>query len=68
MTPELLKKVIPDWSAVEVFACGPAITKYDKLAAKEKGVEPGPRFMEAAIAALEAVGLPKERLHKESYG
>lgn len=68
VTPELLKKVVPDWSAVEVFSCGPAITKYEKAIAKEKGVEPAPRFMEAAVAALLEVGLPKERLHKESYG
>jgi 3-ketosteroid 9alpha-monooxygenase subunit B len=68
VTPDLLRKVVPDWSTPVVFACGPAITKYEKLAAKEKGVEPTPRFMESAVASLLEVGLSKERLVKESYG
>lgn len=68
VTPEILKKFVHDWDKCEVFACGPAITKYEKAAAKEKGVEATPRFMESVLASLEAVGLPKERLHKESYG
>lgn len=65
---ELLRRVVPDWSEVEVFACGPAITKHDRAAAREAGVEPTPRFMESALAALEEVGVPRPRIHKESYG
>lgn len=68
ITPEILKQAVPDWSAVEVFSCGPAITKYEKAAAKEKGVDPAPRFMESVLKSLAEVGCPKERIHKESYG
>lgn len=68
VTAGLLKELVPDWSSAEVFACGPAITKYDKAAAKEKGVDPTPRFMESVLAALAEIGVPKDRLHKESYG
>lgn len=68
ISPAILRKFVPDWSAVEVFACGPAITRYEKVAARERNVEPTPRFMESVVASLLEVGLPKERLHKESYG
>jgi len=68
VTETLIREHIPDPTAVEVFACGPGITKYDKLAAKEKGEEPQPRFLESVIDALEAIGVPDERIHRESYG
>ena len=68
ISPALLKQVVPDWSAVEVFSCGPAITKYDKAAAKEKGVDPTPRFMESVMSCLAELGVTRERIHKESYG
>lgn len=68
ITPAILKQVVPDWSSVEVFTCGPAVTKYDKAAAKEKGVEPAPRFMESVLQSLAEVGVPKPKIHKESYG
>lgn len=68
ITPQLLKEAIGDPSACEVFTCGPGITKWDKLAAKEKGVEPSPRFLESTLAALAEIGVPKDRIHRESYG
>ena len=36
--------------------------------AKEKGIEPRPRFLESTLAALDALGLTKDRIHHESYG
>ena len=68
VTEALIREHIPDPTAVEVFACGPGITKFDKLAAREKGEEPQPRFLESVIDALEAIGVPDERIHHESYG
>lgn len=65
---ELLKESIPDPSAVEVFACGPGITRFDRQAAKESGEEPTPRFLESAVEALLEIGVPKARIHRESYG
>jgi 3-ketosteroid 9alpha-monooxygenase subunit B len=64
----LIREFIPDPTAVEVFACGPGITKFDKMAAKEKGEEPQPRFLESVLDALENIGVPDERIHRESYG
>lgn len=68
VTRELIEKFIPDPTAVEVFACGPALSKFEKRAAKERGEELKPRFMESTLAALKELGVPKKRLHKESYG
>src|SRR5919197_2485954 len=62
VTPELLRELIPDPRACLVYACGPAIGPWDRLAARERGEEPQPRFLEAAEAALEAIGVPKERV------
>jgi ferredoxin-NADP reductase len=68
VSAELLKEFIPDPSAVRVFCCGPAISKYDRQAAKAAGIEPGPRFMETTLAALEAIGIDNKQIHRESYG
>jgi 3-ketosteroid 9alpha-monooxygenase subunit B len=64
----LLRDAIPDPSACVVYACGPAIGPFDKQAAKEKGVEPAPRFLEAALAGLAEIGVAKDRIKHESYG
>lgn len=68
VTEDLIRSVIPDPTAVEVFACGPANTKYDKQLARAHGVELAPRFMESVLASLEQIGMPKKKVHKESYG
>ena len=64
----LIREFIPDPTAVEVFTCGPGITKYDRQAARERGEEPQPRFLETVLEALENFGVPDERIHRESYG
>jgi 3-ketosteroid 9alpha-monooxygenase subunit B len=68
VTPELLRELLPDPTACLVYACGPAVGPWDRAAAKARGEAPQPRFLEAAVAALEAVGVPKERVRTESYG
>ena len=68
LSTALLKEFIPDPSAAIIYACGPAISAWDRLAAKEKGEIPGPKFMESALAALEEIGVAKDRIKRESYG
>jgi 3-ketosteroid 9alpha-monooxygenase subunit B len=68
VTEALIREFIPDPAAVEVFTCGPGITRFDRLAAKEKGEQPQPRFLESVLDALENIGVPDERIHRESYG
>jgi ferredoxin-NADP reductase len=64
----LLKEVIPDPSSAHVYCCGPGITKFDRDKARAAGVEPAPRFLESALAALAAIGVPQKQIHRESYG
>jgi 3-ketosteroid 9alpha-monooxygenase subunit B len=64
----LLQQEIPDPSACLVYACGPAVSAWDRLRAKQDGTTPQPRFLEAALDALAEAGVPKERVKTESYG
>ena len=68
VSAELLRELIPDPTACLVYACGPAVGPIERRAAKERGELPQPRFLEAALAAVEAAGVPKERVKTESYG
>lgn len=65
---DLIREFIPDPTAVEIYTCGPGLTKFDRQAAKERGEEPQPRFLETVLAALGSLGVPKARIHYESYG
>jgi 3-ketosteroid 9alpha-monooxygenase subunit B len=64
----LLREVIPDPTACRVFACGPAITVWDRKVAKETGVPPPPRFLESALASLQEIGVKSDQITRESYG
>ena len=68
ITKELLEKYVEDASHQFVFVCGPSISAFDKKAAKEKGIEPKPRFLESALQALEEIGFTDDRIKRESYG
>jgi hypothetical protein len=48
--------------------CGPATSEWDRVAAREKGVAPVPRFMESVLASLTALGVKKDQITRESYG
>lgn len=65
---ELLEELIPDRDTVAVFCCGPGIGKYEREAARAKGEEPPPRFLESALACLDALGIKKNQIHREMYG
>lgn len=68
VTEEMIREFIPDPSSVEVFVCGPGVTKFDREEARQKGIEPQPRFLEAVMTHLASIGVPPERIHRESYG
>ena len=65
---DLLREAILDPTACRVFACGPAITIYDRKAAREAGKEPAPRFLETVLDALKTLGVKNEQITRESYG
>ncbi len=68
LSRERLRTVIPDPTAVVVMACGPAISRWDRERAQAAGEEPQPRFLESVMAHLKELGVPKDRIHHESYG
>ncbi len=68
VSAEMLRELIPDPAAVLIYACGPALSSHDRAAAREKGVEPTPRFMETVSAAVKEIGVPKDRYKTEAYG
>jgi 3-ketosteroid 9alpha-monooxygenase subunit B len=64
----LLKELVPEPRACLVYACGPAIGPFERAAARGKGEEPKPRFLESALAAIAEIGVPDENVRRESYG
>lgn len=68
VSADLLREIVPDPTAVLVYACGPALSSHDRAAAREKGMEPTPRFMETVSAAVKEIGVPKDRFKTEAYG
>ena len=63
-----MSKYVQDPSTVLIYACGPAITKYEKAKAKETGIEPRPRFIEAVHDIVHDLGVDKKRFKKEEFG
>lgn len=64
----LLEELIPDTDSCVVYACGPAVGPLEKAAAREKGLTPEPRFLEAAVEHLTTIGISQQRIKRESYG
>jgi len=51
-----------------VYACGPAITPWDRRKALETRTPATPRFMETVIGHLHALGVGDKRIKREVYG
>jgi ferredoxin-NADP reductase len=64
----LLREVIQQPAECHVYVCGPGISKFDVAAAKEAGVTPQPRFLEAVLGDLKTLGVPGDRITREFYG
>lgn len=64
----LLREAIPHPGASLVYVCGPGISKFDLAAAKAAGTAPPPRFLEAVLSDLKALGVPDQRIKREFYG
>ena len=65
---ELLREVAPDPSKVMAYSCGPGITPYERRAARAKGEDPEPRFVENMVALLQEHGVDKKQIRQESWG
>jgi Na+-transporting NADH:ubiquinone oxidoreductase subunit NqrF len=64
----MLEEIIPASVDCHFFVCGPAVSTADRLAAREKGTEPQPRFLESILADLKSLGVTREQITYESYG
>ena len=64
----LLREVLPHPQSALYYVCGPAISHWDRLAARERGTQPQPRFFESAMAALGELSVPGENIRYETYG
>ena len=68
MSADLLRELIPDPDRRADLRVRPGAVSHDRAAAREKGVEPTPRFMETVSAAVKEIGVPKDRFKTEAYG
>jgi ferredoxin-NADP reductase len=64
----LLEELIPDMQTCLVYACGPAITPWDRRKAMETRTPATPRFMEAVLGHLHTLGVEDRRIKRETYG
>jgi ferredoxin-NADP reductase len=51
-----------------IYACGPAISVWERRAAAAAGSVPAPRFIESMLVHLGALGVARDRITVESYG
>ncbi|WIG92774.1 oxidoreductase [Myxococcus sp. SDU36] len=64
----LLEELIQDRDTCLVYACGPAITPWDRRKALETRTPSTPRFMETVLGHLHALGIEDKRIKRETYG
>ena len=63
-----IEKIIGDVNKTIIFACGPAITKWQKKQAALNNSELKPRFMEWVHEVVTKIGIDKKRYKREIYG
>jgi ferredoxin-NADP reductase len=68
VTAAIVKEALDVASSTLVYACGPAISVWDRRAAAEAGKVPAPRFLEAVAAHLHELDFPRSRVKVEAFG
>lgn len=64
----LLQDVLDAAPESLVYACGPAITVWERRACAAAGTTPVPRFLEAMLSILAQLGVPRTRVRIEAFG
>jgi 3-ketosteroid 9alpha-monooxygenase subunit B len=64
----LLRDVLEREPRSIIYACGPAVTVWERRACAAKGITPTPQFLEAMVSTLGELKVPKERIKLEAYG
>src|SRR5207249_1804018 len=65
---EHVQYLVNDPKKALFFACGPAITKWQKRQAQETSVVPKPRFMEWVHDVIVKLNVDKKHFKREIYG
>jgi ferredoxin-NADP reductase len=68
ITVELLGGVLEREPRTIVYACGPAITVWERRACAAAGTTPTPRFLESMMSHLATLGMPRDRIKLEAFG
>lgn len=68
VTLELLASVLEREPDSLIYACGPAISVWDRRAYAAKGTTPAPRFLETMRSYLKELGVARERVKIEAFG
>jgi 3-ketosteroid 9alpha-monooxygenase subunit B len=64
----LLREVFEAEPESLVYACGPAITVWERRACAAAGTTPAPRFLESMLSSLAELGVPRTRVRIEAFG
>lgn len=65
---DLLRGILTAEPESLIYSCGPAITVWERRACTAQGTTPAPRFLETMLAHLQAIGVPRTRIHIEAFG
>jgi ferredoxin-NADP reductase len=68
VTIDLLGDILREEPESLVYACGPAVTVWERRACAAAGTTPAPQFLEAMLAHLQALGVAKDRVRTEAFG
>jgi ferredoxin-NADP reductase len=65
---ELLRSILAREPDSLIYACGPAVTVWERRACAARGETPSPQFLEAMLDHLHTLDVPKERIKLEAFG
>jgi ferredoxin-NADP reductase len=65
---ELLRNILAREPDSLIYACGPAVTVWDRRAHAAQGTAAPPQFLEAMLAHLAALEVPRSRIKVEAFG
>jgi 3-ketosteroid 9alpha-monooxygenase subunit B len=68
VTIELIGGVLEREPDSLIYACGPAVSVWDRRAHAARGTTPAPRFLETVRSYLNELRVPRERIKIEAFG
>lgn len=68
VTIDLLREVLEREPHSLIYACGPAISVWERRAHNAAGTTPSPRFLESMLSHLTALGVGREKIKIEAFG